>query len=225
MKNRVLVLTNDRRLGDFSSDIKNTIVNMGEYPQPNKPLVFCDEDSKKLVQVDELKTEGLYLVYDSIDQAFLRKLIEESIGKNDNTYILTHSRGITRGSGFFNAYARFIVRESAHENNSFSLYFRLFEILCDGKRGKLDRIIKSVFRPSLDLILNFLHQSLDLSVLLEKPNADVDSKIMLFNELKNKIMEMLPRDSEAYQKLQLYQGRAIPQDLRDALLDFALSED
>ena len=74
MKNRVLVLTNDRRLGDFSSDIKNTIVNMGEYPQPNKPLVFCDEDSMKLVQVDELKTEGLYLVYDSIDQAFLRTL-------------------------------------------------------------------------------------------------------------------------------------------------------
>lgn len=138
------------------------------YPDSGIPIRECIfQNNETVLQEVDLKhpeenasKEGVYLVYDEIDDAefeSLRKMCEDN-----ELYVLTHSRG--RDKANVEAYLKEKISdvhlfEGTHDNESAHHYYLVFKILTDNNDDKLNRIINEVFKPQsvLETVLLFLH--------------------------------------------------------------------
>lgn len=133
-----------------------------------------------------ISDDGVYLVYDSIDDNTLQNLLNQC--KNDNLYILIHSHGVNR-SNISNLEIKCKVFEGAHVSTDY--YYGVFKVLTDDKPYKTKRIIKLLLN---DQISAFLHGCMTphntsgkfctaYNILLEEPclNKYIEEFMTLYN--------------------------------------------
>lgn len=225
MENRIFVLTNSVSFAGFSKDLRDPIKKMGSYPDYQQPYVYFDESERTLKVTEDMHKSGLYLVYDYAyedTEEGARKLKEQIENVQGEIFVLTHNKGITREHEIFSGKGNLNLFYSWHENLSNSLYFNLFKILCDDKQNKVERILLSVFNQSLELVLQILHTCLVLS-LKQEENKDVRSEEKTYEELKGKLLGVLP--DKVRQKLECFPDENTSlEELRDVLLEFALTQ-
>lgn len=124
------------------------------YPDKDNNILIVKcvflEDSKKvfLVPIDLNKfsnEEGVFLVYDSMDQNSFKTLEKQCEG--DVVYVLTHSSGIWKQNGFSNW--KVCPLSGTHNNRNEDVYYPLFDILTDDKGDKMNRIVNTIFKPRI----------------------------------------------------------------------------
>ena len=135
---------------------------------------------------------------------------------SDNLYVLAHKNGNYQKSKF-NGWDCQNVKEGSHMLTD-DYYPDVFRILTDGNANKMDYIIKKVFKPSLELVLRYLHNCL---VPAYQPE--------LRNNQAQLILQDLPANSTAKSTLDIFVKTQQPSyeqltALRDQLLDYALAQ-
>lgn len=147
--NKVLLFTNAERWYDLCPRFNVDEVEWNQRLQniENDIIFRCGVNSDNIAILETLpnmsmSSEGVYLVYDSININKLSTLLNQC--KQDNLYILTHNTGV--GADIikpFNLYCT--VLKGAHDGLSKHFYEKAFKILSDDKPDKTNRIIQSVF--------------------------------------------------------------------------------
>lgn len=189
-----------------------------KYPNKDKPISkfgFSNDTGAYLDEIDIngiSNEEGIFLVYDNIDNDRFETLKEQCDG--DKVFVLTHTTGTCQRSSFNDWSMNPFVLSGSHTNEKTDFYNPLFDILTDQDGDKMERILNTIFMPqsNLETVLRFLHLCLD-------PNLGAE-----FTKLKSDILEKLPDKSEAKEALTSYPKQTSLEELRDLLLDFALNQ-
>ena len=190
-----------------------------KYPNENNPIVkfgFPNTSGNAYLNPVDLNgisnEEGIFLVYDNIDNDRFETLKEQCNG--DKVFVLTHTTGNCQQNHFNDWNMNPVVLSGSHTNDKADFYNPLFNILTDKDGDKMERILNTIFLPqdNLDVVLRFLHLCL-------VPNPGNE-----FTELKSFILDKLPDNSEAKEALTSYPKQSSLEELRDLLLDFALNQ-
>lgn len=147
--NKVLVFTNADRWYDLCNRFNVDEYEWNErFHNISNDLIYkCGINSNHLAVLEKtpdisLPDEGVYLVYDSINNDILSTLLNQC--KQDNLYVLTHNTGV--GVDTINRFDLYCtVLKGAHDGLSKHFYEKVFKILSDEKTDKTNRIIHSVF--------------------------------------------------------------------------------
>lgn len=150
--NKVLVFTNAYRWNELSSCFEGIDEFLWDKPFQdieNSKLFKCgvNENNTAILQTTNdylIPDEGVYLVYDSIDNDLLGNIISQC--KDDNLFILVHTRGISKEQ-IDSFGVNCIKQQGMHDSTSY--YYDVFEILTDKKPDKTSRIIKVVFMDTV----------------------------------------------------------------------------
>lgn len=131
------------------------------YPNENSPIAICVENqgaSATLRPINDFSEEGIYLVYDEIDNYLLDNLLKECKHNNDRLCVLIHSRGDYNDLNYFNVRNNIYTLRGIHEQERIHFYEPVFDIIIDKDDNKLARVINSIFMP--EVIKGFLHECL-----------------------------------------------------------------
>lgn len=185
-----------------------------DYPIDSVPVKKCDFiDGKAVLCEIDLNNfaneEGVFLVYDSITNPEVLELLKEQC-KGCELYLLIHRNGNLQKNDF-NDWNVKEFREGSHTYQLSDYYVTVFNILTDKEPDKLERIIDKVFAPNLEIVLRFLNHCL-------VPDSERE-----YAELKATLLERLPNDSEAKKALDNFPKQTKLEELRDQLLNFALT--
>lgn len=225
-KTKVLIFTNASRWESlsFALDLDLNLVDpnwRSNYPNPGTDVSEFEftNNVSKLNRVDITQNpitdkDGIFLVYDQLDQTVFDQLKSQCL--NGNLYVLAHKSGKYDKSDF-NAWNCQNVKEGSHMLTD-DYYPDIFRIITDGNANKMDRIIRTVFKPSLELVLRYLHNCL-------VPTYDPQ----LRNNQSQLILQDLPANSTAKSALDNYVKTQQPSyeqltALRDELLKYALEQ-
>lgn len=213
---KVLILTKRQSWVGIRPNYGNCINQdkwYNDYPDDDNPIKKCVFNNKKETELlpvdlnDLANEEGVFLVYDSIkDTDYLKQLKEQC--KGGDLYVLIHRNGDLQKDDF-NDFGVKEFRVGSHTSNDY--HISVFDILTDKESNKLERIIDKVFTPNLEIVLRFLHHCL-------VPDSEREAA-----ELRSALLERLPNDSEAKKALDHYPERTTLEELRNQLLDFALT--
>lgn len=219
-KTTVLILTNYEKWGGIRSRF-NTIDQDAwsqYYPDDLKPVSKCDyingETILRWVDLDNPdNTEGVFLIYDSMDINKLEQLKEFCQG--NDIYVLIHRHGDIQQENF-NGWNVKEFRDGSHSFQTSDNLISVFDILTDTEPNKMERIINKVFTPDLEIVLKFLHQCL-----FPTSKGSTTKR----SELQSALRERLPDNSDAKKALRDYTTNTGEkfEELRDKLLEFALN--
>ena len=150
--NKILVFTNKTSWRGMSDSIRNKVDWDKSYPKEISPLALCvaEQSGKMTLQlVDNISEDGVYLVYDAIDNDKLASILNKC--HSDFYYILIHRRPNVSVLSDWNKQS--VIISGMHENKDEEKYYPLFKILTDDESDKTNRIIKKVFMETI--ISNF----------------------------------------------------------------------
>ena len=148
--NKILVFTNAPRWSELKSqfDVDEALWN-AQYNTIAEKLVLkynIDNGTAVLENLPELSIneEGIYFVYDQIDEPRLSHLLEQCL--NDEVFALVHTSGVQKS----NLGQDVIVLRGNHDTEDENYFYPLFDILTTIEVGdtvttKMNRIIDSVF--------------------------------------------------------------------------------
>ena len=135
---KLLIFTNADSLSNLEEDF-HTALKEHAFPTKKRPFVLVKEDNSgvSISFVDDFKNEGLYLIYDKIDESTLELLSTQC--KDDVVYALVHTypvwknriREITGNDRF---------REGNHIPGDQFYYYHVFDCLTDLGTDKIKRI-------------------------------------------------------------------------------------
>lgn len=135
---KILIFTNADSLSNLEEDF-HTALKEHAFPTKKRSVVLVKEDNTgvSIGFVDDFKNEGLYLIYDKIDESTLELLSAQC--KDDVVYALVHTypvwknriREITGNDRF---------REGNHIPGDQHYYYPVFDCITDSETNKIDRI-------------------------------------------------------------------------------------
>ena len=194
---------------NWKSNYPNTSTDVSEFEFTNNMATLNQVDLTEITD-----KEGIFLVYDQLNQTKFNLL--KSSCSNDILYVLAHKNGSYHKSNFA-AWNCQNVKEGSHMLSD-DYYPVIFRVLTDENANKMDCIIKKVFKPSLELVLRYLHNCL---VPTYNPQLR-DTQAQL-------ILQDLPANGTARSALDNYVKTQQPSNeqlktLRDELLDYALAQ-
>lgn len=148
--NKVLVFTNVERWYDLDSefDVDNALWN-AKYDAIEEELVLKYGIKDGIAVLTELpmisfEEEGVYFVYDRIDETKLKQLLSQCA--NDEVFALIHNTGVKKNSFGDDV----IVLQGNHDSEPEHRYIRLFNLLTkveedDTIATKVNRVIDEIF--------------------------------------------------------------------------------
>lgn len=154
--NKILVFTNPIRWNQLKNefDVDKTLWN-AQYNTIVEKLVLKYDivDGKAVLKnLPELsvKEEGIYFVYDQIDEAHLKNILGQCV--NDEVFVLVHTSGVKMNSLGHNI----IAIQGNHDTEDEHYYYPLFDILTTIEKGdtvstKVKRVIDSLFLTETSL--------------------------------------------------------------------------
>ena len=154
--NKILVFTNPIRWNQLKHEfeVDKTLWN-AQYNTIVEKLVLKYDivDGKAVLKnLPELsvKEEGIYFVYDQIDEAHLKNILGQCV--NDEVFVLVHTSGVKMNSLGHNI----IAIQGNHDTEDEHYYYPLFDILTTIEKGdtvstKVKRVIDSLFLTETSL--------------------------------------------------------------------------
>lgn len=159
---KVLVFTNYESWYRGLPKITERVDWYDSYPEISNPLVKCVSEpgtETTLQPVNNLSSEGVYLVFDEISQNMLATLLDECTQNNDRLFILLHTRGYYTDSKNFESWQKnCFFAKGMHESGIKNKYEPVFDILTDKLGDTLNRITNSIFMPLDNAINSFLDE-------------------------------------------------------------------
>ena len=135
---KLLIFTNADSLSNLEEDF-HAVLREHAFPTKKRPVVLVKEDHAgvSIGFVDDFKNEGLYLIYDKIDERALELLSDQC--KDDDVYALVHTYPVWKDRiREIAGNERF--REGNHIPGNQYYYYPVFECLTDSGTDKIERI-------------------------------------------------------------------------------------
>ena len=184
---KILIFTNWDSWLKIADVIKGTKWVEDSYPDGDHPIVRCECETKepaKLSFAENCKEEGVYLIFDEIDESTFGLLKDQC--KTGEVIILKHDHTPIEITSVFSDLRNkvnptIIIKENArHEKQEQYLYRPVFETLNSADDNKIDLILKRL-RPTdkeklKETVLRFLMGSL-------KPNNTEKSFLTAYKDL------------------------------------------
>lgn len=159
--NKILVFTNAYRWNEMCDcfNVDETRWNAVFQNIENDKIYKCCLDANYTNILEPLSEisiseEGIYLVYDNIDNDLIKSLLNQCT--KDNVYVLVHTHGVNinqiKEADFS---GRCMVLQGMHDPTSY--YYNVFDILTDNIPDKTCRIISTVFKPIEQAKRSFLY--------------------------------------------------------------------
>lgn len=160
-----------------------------------------------------IKEAGVYFVYDLISESVLKQLQKQCT--DDNLYVLVHTRGVARSNWEEGVH----VLEGNHDTSDEHYYYPLFDKLTiimdsDTEVGKLDEVVKLLFKPLQEAASEFLNECLVPKRNLDESNA---YGILYQKEELRKELDEFRKKYDASSNLKDYEANL--ERLRDLVLD------
>lgn len=226
-KTKVLVFTNVKRWDSFSRVLRLTLVGVdpnwkSNYPGENNVEISKFEfinNKAQLTAVDFVNNpitdeEGIFLVYDQLNQSKFNMLKTQC--NNVNLFVMAHTNGSYPQSAFTNWNCQ-SVKEGSHVLDD-AHYPYIYRILTDANGDKMNRIIKKVFKPSLEIVLRYLHNCLtppsDVTVMTNQYTIILNN-LPINSNVRATMQNCVPSQQLSYAQIST---------LRDQLLDYALAQ-
>ena len=174
--NKVLVFTNPQRWNQLKAqfDVDNSLWN-ARYNTIAEKMVLkygIKDGTAVLEELPKLtfEEEGIYFVYDQIDETKLKQLLGQCA--NDEVFALIHTNGVRKES----LSDDIIVLHGNHDTEDNHYYFPLFDSLTgvekyDTEADKIIWIINNIFKVYKEAALELLSECLEPKINLEESNA------------------------------------------------------
>ena len=134
--------------------------DLSYYPNSDYPVKKCEflpNEPAELKDPDEdlaCLTDGVYLVYDKIDNPRFSKLLD--LTEKNESYVLVHRHGNHHENDIPSMGKRITV-SGIHTSGIKYFYTPVFNILTDGNGNEQERIV-ALFNPPLEAVLRFLNE-------------------------------------------------------------------
>lgn len=190
---RILVFTNYDKAVSLN---KRATRKLGEYfPDKNSPITFVSESVDEIVykHSDSFQEEGIYLIFDRINDSMFDELLLLCSGKE--TYALTHDLP-ERKEELKSLIGQERIREGHHTPGVDNYYSSVFEIITDDKGDKTKRLADLLKQSNVERIRDAIHVFYDGCW-----NKKVDTEefrkacqyLLSFDDIKSGVKEYLEK--------------------------------
>lgn len=155
----VLIFTNFdswRPIHPSPSTFNDWSDNYPDELSPIKKCVFHKDGPATLETATSCEEDGVYLVYDKIDDSSFADLKKLTLEKE--SFVLVHYNGAYHEEDIPTQGKR-TTKYGLHNDDVQWSYYPIFEILTDGKGNEQERIV-TLFNPPLEAVLRFLNECL-----------------------------------------------------------------